>query len=80
MDTLKKLFPQAVKVNSEDAASLVIAILIYLVFGAVSGAILGWLSGIAYVGFIFGLVGSLVGIYALAGIVISVLVFCKVLK
>lgn len=80
MDTLKKLFPQAVKVKPEDAASLVIAILLYIVFGAVAVAIIGWLTAIPYVGFIFGLIGTLVGIYSVAGIVISVLVFCKVLQ
>ena len=36
--------------------------------------------GIPIIGFIFGLVGSLLGIYVTAGIVIQVLVFCKVLK
>ena len=59
---------------------LIIGIIIYLVAGAVAGAVIGLLAGIPIVGFIFGLIGSLLGIYVTAGIVIQVLVFCKVLK
>lgn len=80
MDTLKKLFPRAFKVSREDVASLIIAILIYVVFDIVAGAIIGLLAAIPIVGILFSILGSLVGIYATAGIVIAVLVFCKVLK
>lgn len=80
MDTLKKLFPRAFKVSREDVASLIIAILIYVVFDIVAGAIIGLLAAIPIVGILFSILGSLVGIYATAGIVIAALVFCKVLK
>ncbi len=78
METLKKIFPQAFK--AEDVASLIVAILIYILFNVVAGAIIGLLAKLPIVGFVFGVLGSLVGIYATAGIVIAVLVFCKILK
>lgn len=78
MDTLKKIFPHAFKPT--DVASLVITILLYIVFDVVAGAIIGLLSGLPIIGFLFSIVGSLVGIYATAGIVIAILVYCKVIK
>lgn len=86
MDGIKKLFPHALKAN--DASSLVVAILLYLL-GAVVGALVIWLAGlltgwIPVVGTLVGIVcriaGALVDLYALAGIIIAILVFCKVLK
>ena len=79
MDMLKKFFPISFK-YADTVANLVIGILIYLVGGAIAGAIIGWLSAIPLIGFVFSLVGSLLGIYSLAGIVIEVLLFVKVLK
>ncbi len=79
MDMLKKFFPISFK-YADTVANLVIGILIYVVGGAIAGAIIGWLSAIPLVGFVFSLVGSLLGIYSLAGIVIEVLLFAKILK
>ena len=79
MDMLKKFFPISFK-YADTGANLIIGILIYLVGGAIAGTIIGWLSAIPLVGFVFGLVGSLLGIYSFAGIVIEVLLFAKVLK
>lgn len=78
METLKKIFPFSFGVK--DVASLVIKILIYIVVGAVIGFVLSVLGKIAIIGLIIRLVGTLVEIYILAGIVIAVLDFCKVLK
>ena len=79
MDLLKKVFPLSFK-YADTVANLVIGILIYVVAGAVVGAILGWLSLIPILGLIFSLVSTVLGIYCLAGIVIEVLLFAKVLK
>lgn len=79
MDMLKKFFPISFK-YADTVANLVIGILIYVVGGAIAGAIIGWLSAIPLIGFVFSLVGSLLGIYSLAGIIIEVLLFAKVLK
>lgn len=79
MDTLQKLFPLSFK-YADTVANLVIGILIYVVGGAIAGTVIGFLAAIPIIGLLFSLLGSLVGIYCLAGIVIQVLVFTKVLK
>lgn len=78
MDTLKKLFPFSFGV--EDIASLIIKIIIYLVAGAVVGFVLSILIFIPIINLLVGLVGTIAEIYILAGIVIAILDFCKVLK
>lgn len=79
MDTLKKFFPLSFKF-AKDVANLIIGIIIYVVIGAIAPAILGILGFLPIIGWILGIVSSLVGIYCLAGIVIQILVFAKVLK
>lgn len=79
MDLLKKLFPISFNYAS-DVTKLIIGILIYVVGGTIAGAVIGFLAGIPVIGLIFSIVGSVLGIYCTAGIVIQVLVFLKVLK
>ncbi len=78
MDTLKKFFPFSF--GSKDVAALVIKIIIYVVAGAVIGFLLGVIGKLPLVGIITGLIGTLVGIYTTAGIVIAILDYCKVFK
>ena len=87
METLKKYFPMSWK-YTKDIPELIKGIIIYLVAGLIAGAVLaisglitGWiplLGGI--IGIVLGLIGGLVEIYVVAGIVIQVLVFTKVIK
>ncbi len=79
MDILKKIFPLSFKFT-QDVANLIIGIIIYVVGGAVAGVLIGVLSHLVIVGPIIAIVGSLVDIYCVAGIVIQVLAFTKVLK
>lgn len=78
MDTLKKFF--SFSFGSKDVAALVIKIIIYVVAGAVIGFLLGVIGKLPLVGIITGLLGTLVGIYTTAGIVIAILDYCKVFK
>lgn len=84
MDLLKKLFP--ISFGAKDVASLIIKILIYLVVAVIGGAIL-WLAGViaalipllgGLILWVLSIIGTLLDIYALAGIVIAILNFCKV--
>ena len=79
MDFLKKIFPISFRF-ADSVVNLIIGILIYLVLGAIGGVIIGFLAGLPLIGIVFILVGSLLDIYGLAGIVIDVLVFVKILK
>ena len=87
METLKKFFPLSFK-RTDTVANLIVGILIYLVVGIVAGAliwlataIVGWIPVIGtIIGWALGIVSSLIGLYVLAGIIIQILVFCKVIK
>ncbi len=78
MAYLKTFFPDAFK--SKDVNPLVTALIIYLIIGIVGGVVLGFLSKIPFLGIIFSLVGAVVGLYALVGIILSLLVFFKVIN
>ena len=86
MDMLKKFFPFAFK--AEDVTKLIISIVIFFLIGAVGGAVIGLaasiLAAIPLVGGLLawavGVIGSIVALYSLVGIVLSILVFVKVIK
>ena len=78
MELLKQFFPHAFKVN--DVTSLVIMLVIYALIDLVCGLVIGFLSSIAIIGIIFSLLGAVIGLYALVGIILSVLVFAKVIQ
>lgn len=79
MDMLKKIFPFSFK-EKKDIAALIINILLYLVGDIIAGFVIGLLASIPLIGIVFSLVGSLVGLYCLAGLVLSCLDYFKVLK
>ena len=87
METLKKFFPLSWK-YTKDVSNLIIGIIIYVVAAIVAGALItlatllvGWIPLVGWlVAWALGLVGSLIGVYVLAGIVIQILVFTKVIK
>ena len=79
MDMLKKYFPYSFT-EKKDVAALIINIIAYVVVGAIIGAVIGFLSSIPILGWIIGILGTLVEIYITAGIIISVLDYLKILK
>lgn len=78
MDMVKKFFPNAFK--AKELSSFIAALVIYVLIDVVCGFVIGLLAKIPVLGIIFSLLGSIVGLYALVGIVLSILVFVKVLK
>lgn len=87
MDILKKFFPLSWK-QVADVSSFVIGIIIYAVAAIIAGAVIflatmltGWIPVVgALIGWALGLVGSLIDLYCVAGIVILILVYTKVIK
>jgi len=87
METLKKFFPLSFK-RTDSVGNLIVGILIYLVVGILAGLVIGlatliggWIPVLGTIlGIVLGLAGSLVDLYVFAGIVIQILVFCKVIK
>ncbi len=87
MDTLKKLFPLSFK-YTRSVADFIVGILIYLIIGVIAGAVI-WLAGlltgwIPVVGIIvcwaLRIIAAIVDIWVVAGIIIQILVFLKVIK
>lgn len=87
MDSLKKIFPLSWKFTA-DVSNFIVGIIIYIVLCVPVGIVLGLakmiVEWIPVVGNILvwalGVVGGLVGIYALIGLVLLILVYCKVIK
>ena len=78
MDILKKYFPHAFKAT--ELTAFIITLIIYVLIDVVCGFVIGLLAKIPVLGIIFGMLGSLVGLYALVGVILAILVFVKVLK
>lgn len=78
MDFLEKFFPHAFKAN--ELKDFIVSLIVYVVIDIVCGSVIVLLASIPLVGVIFSLLGGLVGLYAFVGIVLSILVFAKVLK
>ncbi len=79
MNTLKKLFPYSFKAK-KDIGALIVNIIIYLVFDIIAGVVIGLLSGLPLIGWAFGLVGSVLGLYVTVGLILSILDYFKVIK
>ena len=79
MDLLKKFWPTPFKIKKGNLASFLIQLIIFLVIVAVFGWLVGLLAHLPVVGLIFGLVGSLVGIYNIVGVVLCILRFIGVI-
>lgn len=75
MDLLKKIWPTPFKIAKGNVVSLIVNLVIFLVIVAVVGWVASLLAGMPIVGIVFGLVGSLIGIYNTVGIVLCVLKF-----
>lgn len=78
MDFLKKYLPHAFK--AKETNDFIVSLIIYAVIAIVGGAVIGLLSELPIIGFVFGLFGAVVDLYALVGVVLSILVFVKVIK
>ena len=74
-----KYFPLSARAK-KDVVGLIVSILLYIVVSAVLGFVFSLLSAIPLVGWIIGIIGSLVGLYCFIGIVVSILVVLKVVK
>ena len=78
MDILKSLFPWSFK--NKTMKDLIVSILIYMAINIVGGLVLGLLSVVPLIGFVFSLLGGALGIYTLAGVILASLHFFGLLK
>ena len=86
MDFLKKLFPLAFASAEKD--NFVKALILYIVVavvgavvGFVVGTLLGWIPLVGFlVGLILNILGTVVDVYAVAGVILTLLVYFKIIK
>ena len=86
MDALKKLFPNAFAATEKN--SLIAALIIYvvvlligIVVGFVLTTILGWIPIVKdLLGLVLKIFGTIVDVYGIGGIILTLLVYFKVLK
>ena len=78
MDFLKTVFPFSFR--PADVRAFVITLVIYLILGAVIGGVIALLSKLWLIGWIFKLIGSLLDLYILVGIILTVLSFTGVVQ
>ncbi len=87
MDVLKKIFPLSWKFT-KSVGNLVVGIILYLILGVLFGIVaglatvlVGWIPLIGgLLIWALSLVGSLIGIYSLVGLILLILIYCKVIK
>lgn len=78
MDVLRRFFPFSFKAN--DIKGFVVSLVIYIVVLGVGGIILGFLSQLPVIGFIFTICGSLLELYGFIGVVLAILVLVNVIN
>jgi hypothetical protein len=76
---LKKIFPLAFG-EKKDILGLIVNILIHVVVNVIAGFVIGVLGFLPLIGWVFGLLGSVLGIYFTVSLVISFLHFFKILN
>ena len=83
MNFMKKFFPLSFKM-AKDTKSFIWGIVIYVLAPMIVGAVTAIIGFIPVIGWVvapvLGLAGGLLGLYCLAGLVILILVFAKVIK
>lgn len=74
---MKDFFPLSAKAT--DVKALVISILIYVGISVVTGFVLGLLTWIPLIGTLISFVSGIADLYCLAGIVVAIMIFAKVI-
>ncbi len=87
MAVLKNLFPLSWK-YTKSVGNLIVGVIVHLVAEVVVGALIalasmltGWIPVVgALIGWVLGIISSLLGVYIFVGIILMILVFLKVIK
>lgn len=75
---LKKYFPASARAT--ELVGLVISIIIYLVAPSLFGLVVKIFSGVPLIGWLFGVVAGLLGLYCFIGIIVSLVIYFKNVK
>lgn len=78
METLKKFFP--LSTSCTDNETFIRNIIIYVVAMVICALLFSLLGRIPLIGFLFGIIGWVVGLYLLVGIILAALLYFNILK
>ena len=78
MDIMKKFFPLSFK-YTKSVVDLIVGIIVYILVGAIGGAIIFIASLIPVVGILVGIVGWILDVYVAVGVILLILAFLKVI-
>lgn len=78
MDVIKKVFPYSF--GAKKGIDLLYKVIVYIIVGGVSCALIGLLSQVPVVNLLIGTICGIIGLYTFVGIVFAALDFLKVLK
>ena len=73
---MRDFFPISAKATSGKA--LAVSIIIYLVISLLAGALLNLFHFIPLVGAVLKIISQFIDFYCMGGIVVSILIFCKI--
>lgn len=73
MDIVKKLFPFSFM--TKNTRGLIIIAALYVLADIICGLILGFLTWIPVLGILFGIIGTVAGLYFLAGLVLAIVYY-----
>jgi hypothetical protein len=79
MKDLKKIFPLSFRF-ANYVVDLIIGIMLYILVGAIDGVLIGIVVTIPIIGIVAWILGLALDVYVLAGVVIEILAFLKVVK
>lgn len=89
MDSLKKIWAFSFVTQKKNVSSLVINLIIWVVAAVIAGLMIGlagWIGGLlpeilsGLIGWVLRIIGTVVDLYCVIGIVLSILYYCDILK
>lgn len=79
MDLLRKLWPLSFR-KKNSLTDLLAVVIVFIIVDFVCGLAIGLLSHLPLIGGLISLVGSIIGLYFLVGIILTILDYLKLLK
>ena len=80
MDFLKTLWPTPFKIKPKDVGSFIVQLIVFALIIIVASVLIGFLAQFKVIGWIFGIIGSLIDLYSLVGVILCICKFLDVLK
>ena len=80
MNLIKTIWPTPFKITPKDLKSFLVQLIIFVIVVIVVSILIGILSKLPLIGWIFSIAGGLIDLYATVGIILCILKFLDVLK